>query len=223
MNWQGFGLNGAEIVFNPSATVGELSEPMWPIEARNGAIANRCVRQGRGVQAGGVWSAWVMLSAAWASSPACFLPVRQRMCSTRSSTALLHLSTTTCLPLPACAATTWVPSTGWAPRSSQTPSPAATASPRTTWVGGCRGGCGGRRPVQPRQLLSQLGYPTSLAHKQHPTIKPLPPCSRGLPTCCCCFPPAAGLWPLLWQQLLCGPRCQPHPLPGSQQGWAHHC
>lgn len=38
---QGFGLNGAEIVFNPSATVGELSEPMWPIEARNAAIANR--------------------------------------------------------------------------------------------------------------------------------------------------------------------------------------
>lgn len=43
MNWQGFGLNGAEIVFNPSATVGALSEPMWPIEARNAAIANRCV------------------------------------------------------------------------------------------------------------------------------------------------------------------------------------
>jgi len=40
MNWQGFALNGAEIVFNPSATVGELSEPMWPIEARNAAIAN---------------------------------------------------------------------------------------------------------------------------------------------------------------------------------------
>jgi len=40
MNWQGFALNGAEIVFNPSATVGELSEPMWPIEARNAALAN---------------------------------------------------------------------------------------------------------------------------------------------------------------------------------------
>eukprot|EP00250_Pteridium_aquilinum_P003733 c14032_g1_i1 orf=672-1889(-) len=40
LNWLGFGLNGAEIVFNPSATVGELSEPMWPIEARNAAIAN---------------------------------------------------------------------------------------------------------------------------------------------------------------------------------------
>lgn len=26
-----FGLNGAEIVFNPSATVGGLSEPLWPI------------------------------------------------------------------------------------------------------------------------------------------------------------------------------------------------
>lgn len=31
LNWVAFGLNGAEIVFNPSATVGELSEPMWPI------------------------------------------------------------------------------------------------------------------------------------------------------------------------------------------------
>eukprot|EP01062_Namystynia_karyoxenos_P063879 TRINITY_DN56689_c0_g1_i1.p1 TRINITY_DN56689_c0_g1~~TRINITY_DN56689_c0_g1_i1.p1 ORF type:complete len:417 (+),score=162.52 TRINITY_DN56689_c0_g1_i1:79-1251(+) len=40
MNWQQFGLNGAEIVFNPSATVGSLSEPMWAIEARNAAIAN---------------------------------------------------------------------------------------------------------------------------------------------------------------------------------------
>lgn len=40
LNWMGFGLNGAEIVFNPSATVGQLSEPMWPIEARNAAIAN---------------------------------------------------------------------------------------------------------------------------------------------------------------------------------------
>jgi len=28
-----YGLNGAEIVFNPSATVGALSEPMWSIEA----------------------------------------------------------------------------------------------------------------------------------------------------------------------------------------------
>lgn len=40
LNWMGFGLNGAEIVFNPSATVGALSEPMWGIEARNAAIAN---------------------------------------------------------------------------------------------------------------------------------------------------------------------------------------
>lgn len=32
LNWLAFGLNGAEIVFNPSATVGDLSEPMWPIE-----------------------------------------------------------------------------------------------------------------------------------------------------------------------------------------------
>lgn len=43
LNWQMFGINGAEIVFNPSATVGALSEPMWPIEARNAAIANSCV------------------------------------------------------------------------------------------------------------------------------------------------------------------------------------
>ena len=80
LNWMSYGLNGAEIVFNPSATVGALrymyspqstiapsvvttltysnklvmvvevicclvhhfisSEPMWPIEARNAAIAN---------------------------------------------------------------------------------------------------------------------------------------------------------------------------------------
>ena len=40
LNWHVFGLNGAEIVFNPSATVGTLSEPMWAIEARNAAIAN---------------------------------------------------------------------------------------------------------------------------------------------------------------------------------------
>lgn len=39
-NWMMFGINGAEIVFNPSATVGSLSEPLWPIEARNAAIAN---------------------------------------------------------------------------------------------------------------------------------------------------------------------------------------
>jgi len=39
-NWMVYGINGAEIVFNPSATVGGLSEPMWPIEARNAAIAN---------------------------------------------------------------------------------------------------------------------------------------------------------------------------------------
>mmetsp|Transcript_7047 Transcript_7047/g.9781 ORF Transcript_7047/g.9781 Transcript_7047/m.9781 type:complete len:248 (+) Transcript_7047:573-1316(+) len=40
LNWMMFGLNGAEIVFNPSATVGALSEPLWGIEARNAAIAN---------------------------------------------------------------------------------------------------------------------------------------------------------------------------------------
>ncbi|TNF38107.1 MAG: hypothetical protein EP329_01430 [Deltaproteobacteria bacterium] len=40
LNWLAFGLNGAEIVFNPSATVGALSEPLWPIEARCASIAN---------------------------------------------------------------------------------------------------------------------------------------------------------------------------------------
>jgi len=40
LNWLMFGLNGAEIVFNPSATVGALSEPLWPIETRCAAIAN---------------------------------------------------------------------------------------------------------------------------------------------------------------------------------------
>ncbi|XP_071945369.1 beta-ureidopropionase-like [Antedon mediterranea] len=40
LNWHMYGMNGAEIVFNPSATVGTLSEPMWAIEARNAAIAN---------------------------------------------------------------------------------------------------------------------------------------------------------------------------------------
>ena len=38
LNWLMYGVNGADIVFNPSATVGALSEPMWPIEARNAAI-----------------------------------------------------------------------------------------------------------------------------------------------------------------------------------------
>jgi hypothetical protein len=54
---QGFGLNGAEIVFNPSATVGELSEPMWPIEARNAAIANRRARRGARRAGRGAWRA----------------------------------------------------------------------------------------------------------------------------------------------------------------------
>lgn len=40
LNWLAYGLNGAEIVFNPSATVGSLSEPLWPVEARCAAIAN---------------------------------------------------------------------------------------------------------------------------------------------------------------------------------------
>uniref|UniRef100_A0AC35THF8 CN hydrolase domain-containing protein n=1 Tax=Rhabditophanes sp. KR3021 TaxID=114890 RepID=A0AC35THF8_9BILA len=39
-NWLSFALNGAEIIFNPSATINGLSEALWPIEARNAAIAN---------------------------------------------------------------------------------------------------------------------------------------------------------------------------------------
>ena len=39
-NWMMYGLNGAELVFNPSATVGGLSEPLWSVEARCAAIAN---------------------------------------------------------------------------------------------------------------------------------------------------------------------------------------
>ncbi|KAF2357869.1 Carbon-nitrogen hydrolase [Trinorchestia longiramus] len=39
-NWMMYGINGAEIVFNPSATLDGLSEPLWGIEARNAAIAN---------------------------------------------------------------------------------------------------------------------------------------------------------------------------------------
>ncbi|XP_072098894.1 beta-ureidopropionase isoform X2 [Mobula birostris] len=42
LNWLMYSINGAEIIFNPCATVGELSEPLWPIEARNAAIANSC-------------------------------------------------------------------------------------------------------------------------------------------------------------------------------------
>uniref|UniRef100_A0A667WWJ5 Beta-ureidopropionase n=1 Tax=Myripristis murdjan TaxID=586833 RepID=A0A667WWJ5_9TELE len=42
LNWFMYSMNGAEIIFNPSATVGALSEPMWAIEARNAAIANHC-------------------------------------------------------------------------------------------------------------------------------------------------------------------------------------
>ena len=40
LNWMMYGLHDAQIVFNPSATVGSLSEPLWGIEARNAAIAN---------------------------------------------------------------------------------------------------------------------------------------------------------------------------------------
>lgn len=40
LNWLMYKINGAEIVFNPSATVDGLSEHLWHIEARNAAIAN---------------------------------------------------------------------------------------------------------------------------------------------------------------------------------------
>lgn len=40
LNWLMYKINGAEIVFNPSATVDSLSETLWPIEARNAAVAN---------------------------------------------------------------------------------------------------------------------------------------------------------------------------------------
>lgn len=40
LNWLMFALNGAEIVFNPAATVAEFGESFWAIEARNAAIAN---------------------------------------------------------------------------------------------------------------------------------------------------------------------------------------
>ncbi|KAL8571481.1 Beta-ureidopropionase [Nucella lapillus] len=39
-NWMMYGVNGAEIVFNPSATINTLSETLWPLEARNAAVAN---------------------------------------------------------------------------------------------------------------------------------------------------------------------------------------
>eukprot|EP00922_Rhytidocystis_sp_ex-Travisia-forbesii_P004700 GHVS01006916.1.p1 GENE.GHVS01006916.1~~GHVS01006916.1.p1 ORF type:complete len:419 (+),score=45.64 GHVS01006916.1:75-1331(+) len=40
LNWLGFAMNGAEVVFNPSATVDGLSEHLWGVEARAAAIAN---------------------------------------------------------------------------------------------------------------------------------------------------------------------------------------
>ncbi|XP_077806610.1 beta-ureidopropionase isoform X4 [Macaca mulatta] len=46
LNWLMYSINGAEIIFNPSATIGALRslscESLWPIEARNAAIANHC-------------------------------------------------------------------------------------------------------------------------------------------------------------------------------------
>ncbi|XP_053611592.1 beta-ureidopropionase-like [Plodia interpunctella] len=40
LNWLMFGLNGAEVVFNPAATIAEFGESFWGIEARNAAVAN---------------------------------------------------------------------------------------------------------------------------------------------------------------------------------------
>lgn len=40
LNWLMFAINGAEIVFNPSATIAAFGETFWDIEARNAAIAN---------------------------------------------------------------------------------------------------------------------------------------------------------------------------------------
>lgn len=40
LNWLMYKINGAEIVFNPSSTVDSIGEHLWPIEARNAAIAN---------------------------------------------------------------------------------------------------------------------------------------------------------------------------------------
>ena len=40
LNWLMFGINGAEIVFNPAATISEFGESFWGVEARNAAIAN---------------------------------------------------------------------------------------------------------------------------------------------------------------------------------------
>jgi len=42
LNWLMYSLNGAEIIFNPCATVSGLSESFWPIEARNASIVNHC-------------------------------------------------------------------------------------------------------------------------------------------------------------------------------------
>ncbi|CAH2049502.1 unnamed protein product, partial [Iphiclides podalirius] len=40
LNWLMFGLNGAEVVFNPAATIAEFGEGFWGIEARAAAVAN---------------------------------------------------------------------------------------------------------------------------------------------------------------------------------------
>ncbi|XP_014212563.1 beta-ureidopropionase-like [Copidosoma floridanum] len=40
LNWLMYALNGAEIVFNPSAIIAEQFEPLWHIEARCAAITN---------------------------------------------------------------------------------------------------------------------------------------------------------------------------------------
>ncbi|XP_038221874.1 beta-ureidopropionase-like [Zerene cesonia] len=54
LNWLMFALNGAEIVFNPSATISEFGESFWGIEARNAAIANGYVTAPNGLRTPGL-------------------------------------------------------------------------------------------------------------------------------------------------------------------------
>lgn len=62
LNWLAFALQGADIVFNPSATVDGLSEALWPVEARNAAIANSyftaAINRVGTVRVGGVGRSW---------------------------------------------------------------------------------------------------------------------------------------------------------------------
>ena len=144
LNCQAFGLNGAEVVFNPCATVEGFTEPMWGVEARYAAIANRCAGP-------------LLPAAAGRRSQRASAVLAPPLCRTAEHTPvpaswLAGCSQPTLLvPPPRLppAATTCVPSTVWAPKSTPHPSPAATASRRTGWaaaaavaVAWCSGGCG---------------------------------------------------------------------------------